>query len=58
MPNAMLCTRDFDPQPIYRVLRNGEYVQFFYNYDNAVAFIDNAVSLGFYPESYTIDEGF
>lgn len=58
MPNAMLSTRDHSPEPLYRVMHNGKYVQFFYRYDNAVAFIDHAVSLGFNRDSYMIDEGF
>ena len=58
MPNAMLTERDFNPLPIYRVIHDGRYVQFFHNYDNAVAYIDNCVFLGFDRNAYTIDEGF
>jgi hypothetical protein len=54
----MLTERDFNPLPIYRVIHDGRYVQFFHNYDNAVAYIDNCVFLGFDRNAYTIDEGF
>jgi hypothetical protein len=53
----MLSESDRNPMPIYRVYRNGEYIQFFYDYDKALAFVNFAQSL-VAADVFMIDEGF